>query len=305
LEGKRRKESGKMNLVVGATGLLGSEICSQLAAEGRPVRALVRATSDPAKVEALRGYGAEIVEGNVCDPASLEAACQGVHTVIATVSAMPFCYEPGENDVRTVDTEGVINLVDAAQAAGVEHFVYTSFTPDNDFPLRNAKRAVEQHLKDSGLTYTVLRPSYFMEVWLSPAVGFDYTNARARIYGSGEKPLSLISFPDVAQFAVASLANPAARNATLELGGPEALSQLQVVKIFEESSGQRFEVEHVPEEALADQQKASTDLMEQSFAGLMQWYARGDAVDMEDTLKVFPIQLTSVRDYAQNLFGAS
>jgi uncharacterized protein YbjT (DUF2867 family) len=294
-----------MNLVVGATGMVGSEICRLLAAEGKPVKALVRATSDPAKVETLKGYGAVIVEGDLCNRASLEAACQGVTAVITTASSMPFCYEPGKNDVQTVDTEGMIDLVDAAQAAGVGHFVYTSFTPDNDFPLRNAKRAVERHLQKSGLTYTVLRPSYFMEVWLSPAVGFDYANARARIYGSGEKPLSLISFPEVAQFAVASLDNPAARNATLEIGGPEAVSQLQAVKIFEEASGRTFETEHVPEQALADQQKASTDLMEQSFAGLMQWYARGDAVDMDDTLKAFPIQLTSVRDYAQNVLGAS
>lgn len=294
-----------MNLVVGATGLLGGEICRRLAAEGKPVRALVRATSDPAKVEALKRYGAEIVEGNVCDPASLEAACQGVHAVISTVSAMPFCHQPGENDVQTVDTEGVINLVDAAQAGGVGHFVYTSFTMDNDFPLRNAKRAVERHLLNNGLTHTLLRPSYFMEVWLSPAVGFDYPNARARIYGSGKNPLSLISIPDVAQFAVASLENPAARNATLEIGGPDALSQLEVVKIFEEASGRTFEVDHVPEEALAEQQKASTDLMEQSFAGLMQWYASGDAVDMQDTLKVFPMQLTSVRDYARSVLAAA
>ena len=285
--------------------MVGSEICRRLASEGKPVRALVRATSDPAKVEALKSYGAEIVEGDLCDSASLKAACQGATTVISTASSMPFCYQPGENDVQTVDTAGVINLVDAAKAAGVGHFVYTSFTMDNDFPLRNAKRAVERRLQESGLTYTLLRPSYFMEVWLSPAVGFDYANAQARIYGSGENPLSLISFHDVAQFAVASLDNPAARNATLEIGGPEALSQLQVVKIFEEASGRRFEVEHVPEQALADQQKASADLMEQSFAGLMQWYARGDAVDMNKTLKVFPIQLTSVRDYAQKVLGAS
>ena len=294
-----------MNLVVGATGLLGSEICRRLAAAGKPVRALVRATSDPAKVEALKGYGAEIVEGNVCNPASLEAACQGTRAVISTVSAMPFCYQPGENDIRTVDADGLANLIDAAKSAGVQHFVYTSFTMDNDFPLRNAKRAVEQRLQDSGLTYTILRPSYFMEVWLSPAVGFDYPNTKARIYGSGKNPLSLISFSDVAQFAVASLDNPAAQNAILEIGGPEALSQLEVVQIFEGASGQTFGIEHVPEEALAEQQETATDPMQQSFVGLMRWYARGDAVDMEETLKVFPTQLTSVRDYAQNVLGTS
>lgn len=293
-----------MNLVVGATGLLGIEICRRLAAAGKPARALVRATSDPAKVNMLRGYGLEIVEGDLRDRNSLRAACQGGTAVISTVSSMPFSYQPGENDIETVDTQGVISLVDAAQAAGVEHFVYISFTMDNDFPLRNAKRTVERRLQDSGLNYTVLRPSYFMEVWLSPGVGFDYANAQARIYGSGENPLSLISLTDVAQFAVASLDNPAARNTTLEIGGSEAVSQLQAVKIFEEVGGGTFEVEHVPEEALAEQQEAAADPMQQSFVGLMRWYARGDTVDMEEMLKAFPLQLTSVRDYAQNVLGA-
>jgi uncharacterized protein YbjT (DUF2867 family) len=294
-----------MNLVVGATGLLGGDICRRLVAEGRPVRALVRSTSDPAKVEALKNRGVEIVEGNVCDPASLEAACRGVTAVISTASSMPFSYQPGENDIQSVDLEGTLCLVDAAQTAGVQQFIYISFTMDNEFPLRNAKRAVEQRLKDSGLTYTILRPSYFMEVWLNPAVGFDAANAAAKIYGSGQNPLSLISFPDVAKFATASLNNPAARNATIEIGGPEALSQLQMVQIFEELGGRPFEVEYVPEAALADQQATATDPMQQSFAGLMQKYARGDTVDMRQTLNTFPIQLTSVREYAQNVLSAA
>jgi NADH dehydrogenase len=294
-----------MNLVVGATGLLGGELCRRLAAEGRPVRALVRPTSDPAKVEALKDSAIEIVKGNLCDPASLEAACRGVTAVISTASSMPFSYVPGENDIQHVDLEGTKCLVDAAQAAGVQQFIYISFTMDNEFPLRDAKRAVEQRLKDSGLTYTILRPSYFMEVWLNPAVGFDAANATAKIYGSGQNPLSLISFPDVAKFAVASLNNPAARNATIELGGPEALSQLQTVQIFEELGGRPFEVEYVPEAALADQQATATDPMQQSFAGLMQKYARGDAVDMRETLNTFPMQITSVREYAQNVLSGA
>ena len=74
--------------------------------------------------------------------------------------------------------------------------------------------------------------------------------------------------------------SPATRAATFNLGGPEALSQLQALQIFEEVGGQVFEVEHVPEEALAEQQKAATDPMQQSFSGLMQWYAQGDPIDM-------------------------
>jgi uncharacterized protein YbjT (DUF2867 family) len=294
-----------MNLVVGATGMVGSEVCRLLAGEGKPVRALVRATSDPAKVEALKGYGVEIVKGDLCDRASLKAVCQDVTAVISTASSMPFCYQAGANDIQTVDRDGIANLIDAAQSSGAQHFVYISFTPDNDFPLRNAKRTIEQRLMNSRVYYTILRPSYFMEVWLSPAVGFDYPNAKAQIYGTGENPLSLISFQDVAQFAMASLDNPAMRNATIEIGGPEALSQLQVVQIFEELGGRPFEVQHVPESALAEQQESATDPMQQSFAGLMQWYARGDVVDMHETLKTLPVQLTSVRDYAQNVLAAA
>jgi uncharacterized protein YbjT (DUF2867 family) len=294
-----------MNLVVGATGMLGSEICRLLAAKGEKVRGLVRATSDQDKVNTLKSYGVEIVEGNVCDRPSLDAACQGVSAVISTVSALPGCYDPELNNIETVDTEGVKNLIQAAQAAGAEHFVYTSFTMDNEFPLRNAKRTIEGRLKDSGLTYTILRPSYFTEFWLSPAVGFDYANAKAQILGTGENPISWISFRDVARFAVDSLDSPVARNATLQLGGPEALSQLEMIQIFEEISGRSFEVQHVPEDALKQQQEEATDPAQQSFAGLMRAYARGDSVDMRSTLEAFPVQLISVRDYANSVLAAA
>ena len=296
-----------MNLVVGATGILGGEICRQLVAAGKPVRALVRSTSDQAQVGALKALGIETVVGDVRDRASLDAACQGIKAVISTTSAVPLSYQPGENDIQSVDTDGVMNLIAAAQAAGVEHLIYTSFSGnlDLDFPLRNAKRTVEQYLKESGLTYTILRPSCFMEAWLSPALGFDAANAKATIYGTGEQPLSWISFRDVARFAVASLDNPAARNATLELGGPEALSPLEVVQIFEQVSGKTFEVQHVPEQALAAQQASATDALEQTFSGLMRCYAQGDPIDMDAVLAAFPIKLTAVRDYAESLLAAS
>ena len=293
-----------MYLVAGATGMLGSEICRRLTAAGKPVRALLRATSDQAKMDKLKGHGVELVQGDLRDPASLAAACKGAAAVLSTVSALPFSYKPGENDIQTVDTKGAMNLVDAAQAAGVQQFVYTSFTMELDFPLHNAKRTVEQHLKNSGLAYTILRPGYFMEVWLSPVMGFDAANAKAQVYGSGENPLSLISYPDLAEFAVRSLDNPAARDTALPLGGPEALSQLEMIRIFEETGGRPFEVQHVPVEALEEQQKGATDPMQQSFLGLMRCYAAGDPIDMQETLKAFPVPLTSVREYARGVLVA-
>lgn len=290
-------------LIVGATGMVGMEICKRLVERGTLVRGMVRSSSQPDKVRELKALAIETVIGDLRTRSSLDQACRGIDSVITTASSMPFSYRPGENDIRTTDLEGEISLIDAAKAAGVRHLIYTSFSGnlDLDFPLRNAKRAVERHLQESGMVYTILRPSCFMEVWLSPAVGFDAANAQATIYGDGSKPLSWIAANDVAEFAVRSLTTQAAHNAVLELGGPEMLTPLQVVKIFEDLQGRKFELQFVPAEALKDQQMAADDPMMQSFSGLMRCTAAGDPIPMEETLKAFPIQLMSVKEYAQQM----
>ncbi|MBK8025062.1 MAG: SDR family oxidoreductase [Chloroflexi bacterium] len=294
-----------MILVVGATGYLGTDICLRLRDKGLPVRGLVRKTSDPMKKDHLRNLGVELVEGNLKDRPSLEAACKGVEKVITTAT-ITLSRQP-DDTIQNVDQAGQINLVDAARAAGVRHFVYTSYSKnlDTDSPLTTAKRAVELHLMRSGMSYTILRPACFMEVWLSPAVGFDFPHAKAVVYGAGEAKLSWISRGDVAAFAIAALEHPAARNAMLELGGPEALSPLQVVDIFEKATHRTFEVQLVPVEALRAQKAAATDSVQQSFAGLMLDYAKGDVIDMSVTLRTFPLKLTSVAEYAHHvLIGA-
>jgi len=289
-----------MILVVGATGLVGGQVCARLAASGVGVRALVRATSSPEKVDRLRAQGVDVVEADLRDAASVDAACAGVDAVICTVSSMPFSYEPGVNDIQTTDLDGVKNLIDAAARAGVGHFVYTSFSAnlDLDFPLGRAKRAVEAHLMNSGIEYTILRPSCFMEVWLSPAVGFDPGNGTVTLYGQGTQPVSYIATADVAAFAVASLTAPAARNAVLELGGPEALSQVQAKAVFEQVLGRPVATQSVPVEALQGQLAAATDPMQQSFTSLMLCVAKGDAIDMSSLLPQFPVQLTTVKQFA-------
>jgi uncharacterized protein YbjT (DUF2867 family) len=161
-----------MNLIVGSTGVLGTEVCRLLRAQGQPVRALVRTTSDVAKVDKLRKIGVDIVYGDLRDASSLRAACAGVRCVISTASSLTSF--SAENTFLLTDLANK-DLVDAAAASGVDQFIFVSFStqlnPDAD--LRVAKRAVEQHLVASGLTYTVLRPTGFMESWLSPALGFD------------------------------------------------------------------------------------------------------------------------------------
>jgi NADH dehydrogenase len=294
-----------MNLVSGATGTLGSEICRQLAAADKPVRGLVRVTSDPAKVDALKGYGVALVEGDLKDRASLDGACQGVTAVISTASSTKSRQEG--DSIETVDLQGQLNLVDAAKAAGVKHFLFISYRcdePITECPLSVAKRAVERRVKESGMAYTILRGNFFMEAWLSPRLGFDYPNAKARIYGSGRNKNSWVSFHNVAQFAVTSLDHPAAHNATIDVGGPDALSPLEVIKIFEEVGGREFTVEHVPEETLKAQKASASGSLQESFPALMLAYAGGWPMNMQETQKAFPIRLTSVREYAQRVLGA-
>src|SRR2546422_3907636 len=146
------------------------------------------------------------------------------------------------DSIESVDRQGQLNLIDAAAAAGVQQLIlisFSSFAPD--FPLQSAKRAVEKRLRESGLIYTILQPTFFTEVWLSPALGFDAANAKAQVYGAGQNQISWISFQDVARFAVAALKSPRAKNAIIELGGPEPLSPLEVVHLAEQVTRKRFE----------------------------------------------------------------
>jgi NADH dehydrogenase len=292
-----------MHLVVGATGHLGGEVCRELAARDLPVRALVRASSDPDRVAVLRALGCEIAVGDLRDADSLRAACRGATAVLS--SAATTAARLPDDTIGDVDLDGQRRLVDAARAAGVRRFVYVSFSGgfDLDSPFQAAKRGVERHLRESGLPYTILRPSVFMETWLGPAAGFDYRSATVRLLGDGDRPVSWVSARDVARFAVACLDRPAAENAVIELGGPEALTAHEVVRVFEEESGRTFTVEHVPEAALEAQWREATDPRQRTFAAFMLGVARGDAIDMRETLAAVPVPLTTVREYARRVLA--
>jgi uncharacterized protein YbjT (DUF2867 family) len=290
-----------MILVVGATGTLGMEICRRLGSAGQRFSAMVRSTSDPAKKDVLRKLGGELVEGDLKNRGSLDRACTGATAVITTPTAI-LSQQQGDT-FDSVDLRGQMQLIDAAGAAKIGHFVFVSVSGNllkhGDNPLLAAKQAVENHLRQSGLTYTILRPASFTEIWLSPHLGFDFANAKATIYGSGQNKISYISLHNVADFTVASLSTPAAQNAVLELGGPETLSQLEVVRIFEDISGRTFEKQFVLEEALHTRKAAATNPVERTFADFTLAAARGDQIDMSDTFRKFSVRPRTVREYAK------
>lgn len=284
-------------LLVGATGLLGADICKALKVVGHEVRALVRPTSDSAKRAALSALGVELVEGDLKDERSVAHACAGVHAVISTASST-LSRQEGDS-IESVDQQGQLALVVAARQAGVSRFVFVSFrdNPRIQFPLTVAKRAVERALKASGMDYTIIQASYFMEVWLTPALGFDAAKGRVQVYGDGSRPISWISYRDVARAAAAAVDQDHARNLVVELGGPQALSPREVVRMFEAAGAGEIAIDSVSEAALETQMQQSTDSLQKSFAGLMLQYAAGDAIDPTASAGLSPVQMTSVRDF--------
>lgn len=292
-----------MILVVGSTGLLGGEVCRLLLDQGHDVRALVRSSSDPDRVEQLRRLGAHVVVGDLEDPASLQPACAGIDAVVSTATAAA-PGRPGDG-VVTTDGQGQVALVDAAQAAGVRHFVFVSFSGnlEVDTPFTASKRRVERHLQESGMTWTILRPTAFMEIWLSPHSGFDVPGGQLAVLGSGGAPTSYVSLHDVARFCMESLSSPFARNRTIEVGGPDAMTPLQVAKVAEEVTGRAMNVSHIPVEALQAQFEGGADPLQKSFAGLMLALASGDAIDMRPTLQHMPLRLRTVRSFLEQAYG--
>src|SRR5262245_58897026 len=143
-----------------------------------------------------------------------------------------------------------------------------------------------------------------MDIWLGPALGFDCVRAKAVIYGEGQSKIQWIALKDVVGFVVASIDNPAAQNAVIQLGGPDDLSVLDAVRIFEQESGQTFELQNVPDEALRAQMTAAPDSLGKAFSGLMIGLNEVGTIDMKETLRNFPIQLTSVRKYARQMIAA-
>ncbi len=292
-----------MYLIAGATGALGSAMCRQLGAAGLKFRALVRPAADSSKFGALKQLGAELAEGDLKDRASLDAACKGVSAVISTVSST-LSSVPGDN-IASVDRDGQFNLIGAAEDAGVDRFAYTSLSRriGSESPLTSAKRAVEQRLAQGKLRYTVMRPSFYMERAFHPLLGFDVAAGTVVVYGTGTNKISFVSVEDVARFAIAAMQTDAAARETFEVGGPEALTHLEAVQIFEELTGKTFKRTFVPEEALQAQLAQATDPRMQSFGALSLDFARGVPVDMKEALAKVPIPLTSLRQFATKLLA--
>jgi NADH dehydrogenase len=286
-------------LVVGATGLLGRQICDRLRKKGLPTRAMVRPGSPIEPWLAERGV--ECVRGDLKDADSLSKACQGASAVITTANSM-ISRRRGDN-LKTVDRDGNLALLDAACRAGVPRFVYVSLSPNGPpaCAFIRYKRLVEDAVRQSGLRWTILQPSAFMETSFTMRPFFDVSRGIVRTFGSGEARTSFVSLDDVAQFAVASLERPELENRDLPLGGPEALSVRAVAGIFSQAFGREFRLRRIPLwiPKLVGALAAPFSDRLASIGAFCVLSSAGDVIDMSDLVAETGIPLTSVADFAR------
>ena len=291
-----------MILVVGASGKLGNEVARKLLARGTQVRAFSR---DPARVEHLRLLGAEVAQGDLTDSASLTRACAGVRKVLAAAHAFTGI---GANAMPRVDASGNRALIDAARAAGIAHFVFTSACTGADDPVDffRVKYATEQHLRSSGLPFTILRPGAFMEDHAErigrPVVEKGWT----LVFGSGQGKVNYVAAGDVAEVAVRVLME-SPRDDIVWVGGPENLTAMEVVRTYERVSGRRARVYHVPEGLLRAVRRLSGPLLPVVSrivdAGLFMESGR-QQIDPQDTLARYPIRLTRLEEFVLQRYGS-
>ena len=284
-----------MLLVAGATGSLGTRITKRLLDQGRPVRILVRPGSDPA---ALAAAGAEVAIGNLKDPASLERACVGVQTVITTASAS----RRGDDSIENVDRQGNLNLVDAAVRAGVRHMILTSTlaaSESSPVPLFRAKAAAEARLRDSGIAWTVLQPNAFMDVWFGMLIEMPlFSGQPVTLVGESRRRHAFVDEQDVAAFAVAAIDHPAARNATIAIGGPDALTLRDAVRAYEDAGAPERPIRSVPP---GDPIPGLPEPIWGLAAGLESF---DSPVPMEETARTYGVTLTTVAAFARSRMSA-
>jgi NADH dehydrogenase len=280
-----------MLMVVGATGMLGGLVTRDLLRQGRPVRVLARS---PEGAGPLAAAGAEPVYGDLKDPPSLAAALRGVDTVVTTANS---AMRGGDDTIQTVDIEGNRHLVDAARSAGVRQFVFVSALgagADSPVPLMQAKGRTEDHLRASGIPYTILAPNAFMEVWAPRVVGAPAKAGQpVTLVGEGRRRHSFVSMWDVAKFVVKAVGNSAAVDRYLPIGGPQALSWRDVVAVYERALGRPIPVRFV---APGDPLPGLPDPMPALLAGFETY---DSPVDMAELARAFDVQLTSLDEFAR------
>jgi NADH dehydrogenase len=283
-----------MILVVGSTGLVGSQITRSLLEEGKHVRILVRRGSP---YGAHADAGAEPVIGDLKEPQSLAPALDGVDVVITTASAGS---RGGADTPETVDLLGNRSLIDAAGRAGVRQLIVTSTIAADEAspePVLRAKALTERYLRESGVPFTILASDTIGDLLLPLVVGGPALAGQpVTLVGEGRRRHSYIAARDFAAFAVAVVGRLDAVNRRLVIGGPEALSMRDVVAFYERALGRCIPLRTIaPGELLPNLPPVPglTEVISGMAAALDTFDSE---LDVSQTARAFGVQPTPIAD---------
>ena len=278
-----------MILIAGASSQPGEKLIPMLAEKGYHIRALTR---DPRKLEFARSLGVEVIEGDMRQPDTLLRACEGAEAVVSSVTAV------GENLIGEVDQAGNRSLMESAKRSGVKRFVFVSAhgaARNHPVDFFRSKYCTEEYLRSLELSFTILRPTAFMETWCA-RIGRQVLNDQpVTIFGNGKNPINFISVEDVAKFIVLALEDPRLRNQTLTIGGPQNLTLEEVVAIYERISGKQARKTYTPSwqmQLMSVWHKPFNEALSRFMAIRNELATSNWRVDMSEMLKHYPITLT-------------
>lgn len=242
-----------MFLIVGASSSVGRAAIPMLREAGYPLRLTSR---DPSKLASFAGPHVETMYADLTDRISLSKASKGIEKVLLMAHSL---LGRGRYATRQVDESGVCDLIDIAREHKVSHFVMISIlgaSPNASSAFFRAKARAEACLMQSGLSYTILRPSAFFlpHTVLHPQAFFNPERAlkefmagdKATFFGKGENPRNFVANEDVARFAVIALTDPSAVNQVIEIGGPQNLTAKQVAGIYSRVTGHEHRINSTP-----------------------------------------------------------
>jgi uncharacterized protein YbjT (DUF2867 family) len=260
-------------LVVGGTGLLGGQVVTELLARGKPVRALVRPTSDAKRLEQV---GAEIARGDMMDPASLLLAMDGADAVISTAAGYT---RHSKGDTDEIDRIGNSNLAEAASKAGVRRFVLTSILTCDQTPQVPHfwhKKLAEDRLEELGVPFVALRPGAFLDM-ITRMGGDPFTKGRLMWFGSPTIPLTFVLTQDLAGYLADAVDAPGVDGQRIDVGWDRPVSIEQIAEISGRLLGRQIRVRSVPAGLIngAGAVVGRFSPMVKDMASMMQWFQTG------------------------------
>ena len=269
------KNSERIILVTGATGRQGGAVHQQLRKKGFKLRALVR---DPNSDQArhLMRHGGEVYQGSLDDPDSLMRAMDGAY---GAFSVQPYTV----NEIH----QGVA-VIEAAKRQGVNHFVYSSVGSAGEatgIPHFENKGKVEEHLRSSGLQYTIVRPVFFMENW-QRGFGESIRNGQLQQPLSPTTNLQMVAVDDIGSFAALAFEDPGKwRNRIFSLAGDD-LSMQQIADAFSLATARNVKYVQVS----WDQFEKT---MGQELTVMYHWFAKeGFHLDIAEVRREYPLTLS-------------